>query len=153
MVEIVTFRPEDQDATRALVLAGLVEHWGYLDESKNPDLEDIGASYADGTFLVARLDGEIVGSGALLPHTKETAQIVRMSVARRLRRRGIGRRILRELCRRAYRAGYKSMVLETTETWTGVIAFYQRFGFRVTHRSGGNVYFALDLREFFREAT
>ena len=72
-----------------MILAGLVEHWGFLDATKNPDLEDIAASYAGATFLVARLGDDIVGTGALVPHQDGTAEIVRMSVAQELRRRGL----------------------------------------------------------------
>ena len=31
----------------------------------------------------------------------------------------------------------------------GVIKFYQQFGFRITHNVDGEVYFSLDLPEFF----
>ncbi len=141
------FRPEDQAEARALILAGLAEHWGFLDPTRNPDLDDIAASYADGTFLVARRAGRIVGTGALLPRQDGVAEIVRMSVAGDLRRQGIGRLILQELCRRARQQGFRRVILETTATWHEVIAFYLRYGFHVTHYQDGDVYFALDLQE------
>ena len=150
MLEIVPFQPHDQSAVKALILSGLVEHWGYLDESKNPDLDDIAASYANATFLVAR-DGEsILGTGAFIPRSSEprsaeTVEIVRMSVARAARRQGIGGEILRELCRRAAQAGYRRAILETTAAWEGVVAFYLQAGFRVDHYAGEDVYLALDL--------
>jgi GNAT superfamily N-acetyltransferase len=148
MIEIVPFRSEDQDAVQALILAGLEEHWGCLDESKNPDLRYISAFYAQGTFLVAWLEGEIVGTGAFMPRSGDAVEVVRMSVAKHLRRQGIGRQILCELCGRAYRRGYRRVVLQTTETWGGVIGFYKAFGFQITHYANGDVYFALDLRDF-----
>ena len=45
----------DQEAAQRLILAGLVEHWGTLDPTKNPDLDDIQRSYVSRghTFLVA----------------------------------------------------------------------------------------------------
>jgi len=36
------------------------EHWGVLYENKNPDLDDIASSSADGVFLVARQNEEII---------------------------------------------------------------------------------------------
>lgn len=138
------FQPADQAAVKALVLAGLVDHWGVLDPTLNPDLEDIAHSYAQAVFLVARQAGQVVGTGALLPRG-ECGEIVRMSVARALRRRGLGGRILRQLLDQARAAGMRQVVLETTETWDEVIAFYLRYGFRVTHHQAGDVYFALDL--------
>ena len=148
---IVPFRRENQQAVKRLILAGMKEHWGRLDESKNPDLEDIASAYADGVFLVAWQDGEIVGTGAFRPVSDETVEIVRMSVKREERRQGIGREILMALCRRAHDEGYRKAVLETTPSWQEVIAFYQAFGFEITHYTGDDVYFALDLPVFFEK--
>jgi ribosomal protein S18 acetylase RimI-like enzyme len=116
-----------------------------LDPTKNPDLNDISLTYAEAIFLVARQNDKIIGTGALVPKPDGTAEIVRMSVAVNLRRKGIGRKILQKLSEQAKRNGYKRLVLETTETWTEVIEFYQRFGFQITHHRDGDVYFSLEL--------
>ena len=147
------FRPGDQDAVKALILAGLEEHWGTLDLSLNPDLDDIAQTYARGVFLVACQGDRIVGTGAVLPlppggggrSCPDTAQIVRMSVAVEMRRHGIGRRLLHELCERAHTLGVRRLILETTSTWHEVIAFYEAFGFRITHTEGGDTYFEIAL--------
>ena len=142
---IVPFRPEDQIEVKRLILAGLTEHWGQLDPTKNPDLSDIGATYAHATFLVAWWHGTIVGTGALLPRSAHSAEIVRMSVAANRRRHGIGRRLLQHLVAHAHARGYRHIILETTATWQDVIAFYQQHGFQITHYRDGNVYCVLDL--------
>jgi putative acetyltransferase len=144
-IVIEPFRPADQAEVKRLILAGLAEHWGALDPAKNPDLNDIASTYAGFSFLVARQDGKIVGTGALVPRDNGTAEIVRMSVAKDARRTGIGRAVLHALCARAAALGFRSIVLETTETWDEVVAFYLTNGFRVTHRRDGDVYFALHL--------
>ena len=145
LISYAPFRPSDQSAVKALILAGLVEHWGRLDPYKNPDLDDIAASYKDATFLVARRGEEIVGCGALVPHGTQEAEIKRMSVAVHARRQGIGRQILTALCEQARRQGFQRVILETTSTWSEVIAFYLDFGFRITHHQDGDTYFTLDL--------
>jgi len=145
---IVPFQRENQAAAKALILAGMQEHWGVLDESKNPDLDDIAAAYANGVFLVAWQNREIVGTGAFRPWSDDTVEIVRMSVKRENRRQGIGREILAALCHAAYQRGYRRAILETTARWHGVIAFYQAFGFEITHYASGDVYFALNLEAF-----
>lgn len=139
------FQPEDQEEVKALILSGLVDHWGTLDPTKNPDLNDIARSYADAVFLVARLDGRIVGTGALVPRAESTAEIVRMSVASDMRRMGIGKRILLELIHSAKSRGFSRIILETTATWAEVIAFYQSMGFMLTHLMNGDQYFEMDL--------
>lgn len=125
-ITILPFRSENQTEVRNLVLAGLAEHWGKLDPDKNPDLEDIALTYAEGVFLVAWQDDKIIGTGALVPRSAEIAEIVRMSVAANLRRNGVGRKILQRLCERAKSDGYKRLVLETTDTWHEVIEFYKK---------------------------
>jgi len=150
-VEIRPFHLDDQKPARDLILAGLEEYWGKLDENKNPDLNNIADSYRDGIFLVACLQGKIVSTGALLPRSAGTAEIVRMSVARHLRRQGIGRKMLEELCCRIFQRGFRQVILETTATWKNVIAFYQAFGFQISHYADGDVYFVLDLRKYFED--
>lgn len=144
-IVILPFQPKHQAEAKDLILAGLAEHWGTLDPSKNPDLNDISSNYAKGLFLVAVQDNQIIGTGAIIPKSNRVAEIVRMSVAATMRRKGIGKLILGELCEHARSNGYKRIILETTETWQEAIEFYKRFGFQITHYLDGDVYFALDL--------
>ena len=142
---ILPFQSEYQAEAKNLVLAGLAEHWGTLDPTKNQDLNDISCNYANGIFLVAWQNNQIIGTGALLPMSNDTAEIVRMSVVANMRRKGIGKMILQKICERAKIDGYKRLVVETTETWNEVIEFYKQFGFQITHYLDGDVYFELDL--------
>jgi GNAT superfamily N-acetyltransferase len=142
---IVPFRPDNQAEVQRLILAGLTEHWGQLDPTKNLDLKDIVATYAHATFLVAWWHGTIVGTGALLSRSAQVAEIVRMSVAAPMRRHGIGRRLLQHLVAHAKAQGHHHIILETTATWHDVMAFYQQQGFQITHYREGDVYFVLDL--------
>lgn len=145
------FATEDQKAVHRLIINGLAEHWRSIDPTLNPDLKDIGTHYNRDTFLVASLDGEIIGSGALVRQTDQIAEIVRMSVAPDLRRRGIATSILRGLYQEAQRLGFHRIVLETTSTWHEVIQFYLKFGFRITHHQegpfGGETHLALDVEK------
>ena len=116
-VKISAFSQDDQVETRALILAGLEEHWGAIDPTKNPDLEDISTNYAGEIFLLARLDGKIVGSGAVVREDEHTGRVLRMSVPREKRRLGIAKRIFTELHAAAHGRGYTRLVLETTTGW------------------------------------
>jgi len=139
------FRHEDQGAVKALILAGLEEHWRVLDLTKNPDLDDIAASYGDAIFLTVWIGDRLIGTGALVHETEGVTRIVRMSVAADMRRRGVGKALLARLCEEAQAAGYRQIVLETTSEWQDAIAFYTRFGFRVIGAWDGEAHFALDL--------
>jgi GNAT superfamily N-acetyltransferase len=142
---ITDLAPENIPAARDLILAGLAEHWGTLDLSMNPDLSDLSSSYGEAVFLVAWLDGQLVGTGALIEEAPGVGRIVRMSVDKDHRRRGIARSILAELIRRGRGMGYRHIVLETTETWQDAIQFYRNAGFRYTHSAEGDVHFVMDL--------
>lgn len=62
------------------------------------------------------------------------AEIMRMSVARRHRRMGIGEAILDHLVATASRRGVRTLVLETSTAWSDAVDFYLRRGFGITHR-------------------
>jgi ribosomal protein S18 acetylase RimI-like enzyme len=134
---------------RALVLAGLGERWGHVDAALNPDLDDIAATYAAGVILVAWLGAEVVGTGVVNPRTDFEHEILRMSVATKCRRQGIGRRLLADLVSAAESAGARRIVLETTATWSEAIALYTAFGFQFSHEEEGafgpDAYFSLAL--------
>lgn len=126
------FRPEDQPAARALILAGLGDHWGTIDETLNPDLDDIARSYPPerAVFLVAEDGrGTLLATGCIVDEDAETARLVRMNVAASARGRGLGRRMVRELERAARARGRRRLVLETTEDWTDAIGLYRATGF------------------------
>lgn len=144
-LQIRPLRPSDQATAKALILAGLQERWGHLDPRYNADLDDIATHYAAGVFLLAWLGDELVGTGAFLPRTETTVEIVRMSVAQSQRRQGIGERLLQSLCQQASEQGYQRVILETTHNWDSAIAFYAQFGFQMTHRVEDDIYFMLDL--------
>jgi len=135
--EITDFEPGDQYEVRSLILTGLGEHWGHIDETVNPDLDDIATSYGAGRTVVMRVEGEIVATGTVIPFDPFTAKICRMSVAVAYRRHGLGRLLVAELEATARRWGATAVVLETTARWDEVVAFYRSCGFAITHTATG----------------
>ena len=142
------FVAADQDAARRLILAGLGEHFDLIDETYNPDLDDILTHYiaSDQTFLVAALNGALVGTGALIGEGMQTGRIVRMSVARNLRRKGIAQALMARLMDVARERGFVRLVLETNIGWDDAIGFYQRCGFQEYDRADGLIHLALNLK-------
>lgn len=137
----------DHAAARRLVLAGLGEHFGAVDETRNPDLDDIAAAYtAPGhVFVVADIDGRVAGTGALVAERPGVGRLVRMSVAHEFRRRGIGRALVANLCDVARGRGYRRLVLETNDDWHDAIRLYRACGFVEVGRANGEIHFALEL--------
>jgi ribosomal protein S18 acetylase RimI-like enzyme len=144
------FTPADQPVARALILAGLGERFGFIDETRNPDVDDIAAQYlAHGhLFLIAELAGEVVGTGGLLCEADgATCQLVRVSTRRDLRRQGIARLIVEALLADARQRGRRRVWVETDEPWQDAIALYQRLGFTEHARRDGLVFLELQLAE------
>ncbi len=80
-------------------------------------------------LLIARLDGQPVGCGALKFHGSDPAELKRMWVAPETRGTGLGRRLLLELEQRARDAGAPAIRLETNRTLGEAIALYRKAGY------------------------
>ena len=80
-------------------------------------------------FVVATLNGQPAGCGALRPINREVAEIKRMYVRKEARGTGVGRAILVELERLAADFGYARVVLETGVRQPEAIALYEARGF------------------------
>jgi putative acetyltransferase len=136
-VEVSDLRPADQEAVRSLILEGLGEHWGHIDETLNPDLDEMLTTYGHGRTVVVRRGGEIVATGTVVRRDASTAEVLRMSVAAEHRRTGLGRVVLEELLATARDWGAAVVVLETSTSWAEVVSFYEACGFAISHRATG----------------
>jgi GNAT superfamily N-acetyltransferase len=142
-VRIRPFTPTDQTAARQLILEGLGSHFGFIDETMNPDLGDIWQHYVvpGNSFVIAEIDGRIVGTGALIEETKGVGRLVRMSVSPGHQRRGIGRRLVHHLIQKANEQGYRRLLVETNHDWFDAISLYQSCGFCEYDRDEESVHF------------
>jgi ribosomal protein S18 acetylase RimI-like enzyme len=140
------FAAADQASARRLILNGLAEHFGRLDETLNPDLDDIWSHYVaiGALFVVAEIDGAPVGTGALI-REGSGGRLVRISVAPAQRRQGVGRALVDHLVRAARARAWPQVLVETNDDWHDAIALYQRYGFREYARAVGEVHMVLDL--------
>jgi DNA-binding MarR family transcriptional regulator/GNAT superfamily N-acetyltransferase len=92
-----------------------------------------------GYFMVASLDGQPVGCGALKIQGP-TGEIKRMWVAPAVRGLGIGRRLLGALEERARAAGLRVLRLDTNETLTEARHLYGECGYREVAPFNDNPY-------------
>ncbi len=83
-----------------------------------------------GLLLVARIDGEPVGCGALKLHGTEPAELKRMWVSPAARGLGLGRRLLAALEHEAAARGASAARLETNRSLVEAIAMYRAAGYR-----------------------
>jgi ribosomal protein S18 acetylase RimI-like enzyme len=141
------FAPGDQHAARTLILQGLGDRFGFIDETLNPDLDDIAAHYlARGhLFLVALCQQKLVGTGALLIQPDQVGQIVRVSTDHAYRRQGIASSVCLQLISLARQHALSQLIVETTHDWYDAIRLYQKLGFVEYQRVRQGVYLARDL--------
>jgi ribosomal protein S18 acetylase RimI-like enzyme len=94
-------------------------------------LDDAGTAYnpPSGAFLVAELDGEVVGCGAVHLLDDDRAEVKRMWVSSAARGRGLGRRLLIALEQEAALMDRRTVVLDTHATLTEAISMYERHGY------------------------
>ncbi|MGW4502905.1 bifunctional helix-turn-helix transcriptional regulator/GNAT family N-acetyltransferase [Micromonospora sp. NPDC004336] len=83
-----------------------------------------------GVLLLATLNAEPVGCGAVRLHRDAPAEIKRVWVADAVRGLGVGRRLLGELERHAAAQGWDTVRLDTNRNLTEAIAMYRAAGYR-----------------------
>jgi GrpB-like predicted nucleotidyltransferase (UPF0157 family)/N-acetylglutamate synthase-like GNAT family acetyltransferase len=97
-----------------------------------PDLTDVDAAYraAGGEFFVARHDGCVVGTIAALVVEDNTIALRKMFVHRDRRGgSGLAATLMETVVAWARRAGYRTIVLGTTDRMTAAHRFYEKHGF------------------------
>lgn len=80
-------------------------------------------------LLLAKENGEPVGAVALKPHSKETCEMKRLFVASHALGKGIGRALSLDLMKRAKKAGYSEMILDSLRRLKPAVALYKNLGF------------------------
>jgi putative acetyltransferase len=127
----ITPEPLSSADARALIArldAELTERYPNPDDN-HFELSAEQVSEERGVFLIARMDAEPVGCGALRQVEPAVGEIKRMYVAPSARGAGVGRRLLAELERYARRLGLRRLVLETGERQPEALRLYERAGF------------------------
>ena len=87
-------------------------------------------------MLVALDNAVVVGTGILLIRAPE-GEIVRLSVHRNYRRRGIARQLLAQLTRCASEDRVNRIVVETNAEWGEARNLYESAGFNFTRSAPG----------------
>lgn len=83
-----------------------------------------------GEIWLARLNGEIVGTGVLHSEGHGEYEIAKMAVRADVRGKGVGKKILEMLIRRFRERGGRRLWLQTNSKLENAIGLYRRFGFK-----------------------
>lgn len=125
------FEPDDQTRVREIVLEGLGERFGSIKDSLNPDLDDVLVNYlkAGHQFFVAEEKGVVVGCTGLLKEAHDIYRIVRMSVQKKARQRGVAGALLEHCVKHAVENRGVEVRAFTQPEWRDAVSFYQGHGF------------------------
>lgn len=161
----ITEEPYDSSAGLLLVQALLDDLNDRYADIDDPDDEEVAddaylaevtpslAARPQGTFLVAWIEGEPAGCGALKPLDGDptVGEIKRMYTAPTARRRGVSRAILGRLESVAAELGYRCLQLETGTAQPEAMRLYESTGWQriapygLYQHSSESVCFAKDL--------
>lgn len=131
----VTIEPADPGSAEARMC--IAAYFGELQERFDAGFDPARSTSADpaelvppaGLFLVARLDGQPVGCGALKINGRRLGEIKRMWVAPSARGLGIAQRLLDALEKHAADAGLNILQLDTNRSLSEARALYARNGY------------------------
>jgi len=123
----------DQPAIAGLYTQGIDE--GLVPSNDTgADIDHLASSYLgeDGLsgFWVAELGGRIVGMVGLLRMSDDAAELRRLRVDSRHRRRGIGTRLLEQAVAFCQHHGYLKVVLDVRIDRGPAISLFEKFGFK-----------------------
>ncbi|NQX39693.1 Acetyltransferase (GNAT) domain-containing protein [Pedobacter steynii] len=86
--------------------------------------------------IVAYIDGNAVGCGAIKEFGEGTMEVKRMFVHPDFRRQGIAKKVLEQLEIWANELGYETCILETGNKQTEAVSLYQNLGYEVIPNYG-----------------
>ncbi len=125
-IAITDFTPADEEATLAFCRQIFHEE-GWPTAFMDPTIA-AGFGRPRDLFLLAKLQGAIVGSGALKELSLDDALLTRFFVASSHRGSGLAVRLFDTLCERARALGYTTIVLDVNRESARAIRFYQKLG-------------------------
>jgi GNAT superfamily N-acetyltransferase len=106
------------------------EFAAYVETAIREELSRIEEYYARGAFWVAE-QNRVVGMVGVEPHGEDAAELRRMAVDRKYRRKGIGRELLAAAEAYCRASGYRKIILSTSELQVAARRLYEASGYRL----------------------
>jgi len=130
-VEIIDFAPEHKGAFRKLNEEWLKKYFTVEEDDdrflRHPEEEIIAPG---GAIFFARLEGEIIGTAALLKRDDETYEIAKMAVTPSAQGKQAGRLLAEAAIAAAREKGAKKLILMTDNRLRAAVGLYRKLGFR-----------------------
>ncbi|MBY6185767.1 GNAT family N-acetyltransferase [Marinobacter hydrocarbonoclasticus] len=135
-LELRTLSPDD-DAGLAQIIREALTEFGANRPGfawADPELDQLSKVYSrpDHHYLVALLDGELVGGAGIAPfacHLPRVCELQKMYLSPRARGQGVGQALMEAILAEAVKRQYQHCYLETFGPMTGAQKLYQAHGF------------------------
>ena len=136
-VEIMEIQPEHDDVI-CNIIKTVGSEFGAIGDGFGPsdaEVLEMSAHYDDqrgSLYLVALLDGRIVGGGGIAPFngSSQTCELRKLFLFKEARGLGIGQVLLTRCLAYASQKGYKKCYLDTLSGMKSAISLYEKFGFQ-----------------------
>ncbi len=130
-VEILRYSPHYKNYFRNLNYEWLEKYFAVEKEDEkilsDPEKEIINTG---GEIFFARVDGEIIGTCAVIKVDKKTFELAKMAVTESAKGKQVGKKLALTAVGYAYSKGAKSIILETNVKLQAAIKLYESLGFR-----------------------
>ena len=137
-MRLIRYQPEHQKLMLALHRSAVEEFTlGMSQQQDEADLVAIDEVYlhSRGEFLLGFIGERLVAMGGFKRLSDVVAELRRMRIARDLQGQGYGTLMLRELERRAFQSGVRTLCLDTARRRPLTLEFYRKHGYQETGRS------------------
>ncbi|PYJ59439.1 MAG: hypothetical protein DME24_12760 [Verrucomicrobia bacterium] len=137
-MRLIRYQPEHQKPMLALHRSAVEEFTlGMSQQQDEADLVTIDEVYlrSRGEFLLGFIGERLVAMGGFKRLSDVVAELRRMRIAHDLQGQGYGTLMLRELERRAFQSGVRTLCLETARRRPLTLEFYRKHGYQETGRS------------------
>jgi len=149
-MKLIQYEPEYQQSMLALHRSALQGFdLGMSQEQDEADLLDLENVYIQpgGEFLLGFIGPRLIAMGGFERVSDKEAELRRMRIAADLQGRGYGTILLRELERRAWQAGIRSLRLEAARRRPLTLEFYRKHGYM---ESGRGMYGTVETVRFVK---
>ena len=99
-----------------------------------------------GYIFFAMLDGEVVGTVALIKHSDDSYELSKMAVTPMFQGQKIGQKLLKHSIEFAKSEGWKDLILYSNRRLENAIYLYLKFGFEETEIDEDNPYTRGDIK-------
>ena len=139
---IRNFSKKDSQGFTTLLSSVLKEFNMYLDPVYDNDLNDLPTFYGGkrDCFLIAEIDGRIVGSCAIKEQKPKVGEIRKLYVQKDFRNLGIGGSLLDKVLEHAHRQQYQKLFLTTDKQFIVASNLYQSRGFEIIKEINSDIF-------------